>query len=508
MLAVLQFDSVDLPLLERLLSEGRLPALAELRSRGRWQELEARDSRMASAVYHTLYSGTEVADHGLYSAFQWSAAEQRIRPMSSFPKPETLWQRASRAGRRSLVLDPYVSWRPRRMAGVCLSGWQCWHQVLLRRWSVPRHAYWSLRRRHGRAPIAEQLVGAPSAARLLELSQRLVGTPGRASAAVEDLLAREDFDLVWVTFAQAHLAGHWLCDPSRLFDGDLDSESRSRLDGALADVYAAVDEAIAQIVAALPDNADVIVMAPTGMGTNTSRSDLLPGMVDAVLPADRRTKPGEGRGESTIWRMRAAVPTRWRDAFTRMVPARINRRLLAGLYTQGIDWERTRAFALPGDIDGLVRLNLRGRERDGVVDPNDAEAVMEEIATGLSTFHDPDGSPSVAAVERVQPRAGARAEQLPDLAVRWGDRPTARLTGVHSARFGDVVRPGVGTGAPGNHVDQAWVLLVPGRTSRVRELDHPPQLVDIAATACRRLGAHEGGLRGESLLEPVSAGWP
>jgi predicted AlkP superfamily phosphohydrolase/phosphomutase len=507
MLALLQFDSVSVPLLERLLEERRLPALAELRSRGSWHTLEAPDARMASAVYHTLYSGTEVADHGLYSAFQWSAPEQRIRPMSSLPKPETVWERLSRAGRRSLVLDPYVSWPTRGMAGVCLSGWQCWHQILLQRWSVPRHAYWTLRRRHGRSPIAEQLVGAPSAPRLLDLSRRLVGTPARAAAAAEDVLAREDFDLLWVTFAQAHLAGHWLWDPTQLFDGELDAESHRTLDSALADIYVAIDEAIARILAVLPEGGDVIVLAPTGMGTNTSRSDLLPGMLEAVL-GDRGAKQSNGGRGSATWRVRATVPTRWRDTFARRMPARINRRLLAGLHTRGIDWRRTRAFALPGDIDGLIRLNLRGRERDGIVDPGEAEAVMEEIAIGLGSFHDPDGSPSVASVERVQPRAGLRAEQLPDLAVRWSDRPSAGLAGVRSPRFGEVSRPGVGTGAPGNHLDQAWALLAPGRASRVSELGRPPRLVDIAATVCGRLGADQSGLRGEPLLKPVSAARP
>ena len=50
MLALLQFDSVSLPVLERLLAEGRLPVLADLRARGRWQPLEAPDADIAAAV--------------------------------------------------------------------------------------------------------------------------------------------------------------------------------------------------------------------------------------------------------------------------------------------------------------------------------------------------------------------------------------------------------------------------------------------------------------------------
>jgi predicted AlkP superfamily phosphohydrolase/phosphomutase len=505
MLAVLQFDSPSLPLLERLLDEGRLPALSDLRRRGRWELLAAPEAALASAVYHTLHSGTEVAEHGLYHTFQWSAPEQRLRFMEAFPKPETVWERLSRAGRRSLVVDPYVSWPPHPMAGVCLSGWQCRHRILLQRWSVPSGAYGHLQRRHGRAPVTEEILGPPSVSRLLNLTQRLLRTPNRVADAVADLLAGERFDFTWITLAPAHFGGHWLWDPMQLVTGQVDAKHRSKLESALQDIYVAVDAALARIVAALPEDADVIVLSPAGIGTNTSRSDMLPGMLGAVLANGAEGHRSKSRRGSRIWRVRAALPTYARNAFSRLAPAGLNRELVARMYLQGIDWSQTKAFALPGDTSGLIRLNLRGRERSGIVDPGDAGALMEEIAAGLKTFHDPDGARSVEEIEQVQPQmVGARAGQLPDLLVRWSDRPSAGLAGVGSARFGDVARHGAGTGWPGNHVDQAWALMVPGR-SRVRELNRPPRLVDIAATACGRLGVDGTALAGEPMLEAAAS---
>jgi hypothetical protein len=505
MLALLQFDSVSLPLLERLLDEGRLPTLADLRQRGRWELLHAPEAALASAAYHTLYSGAEVADHGLYHTFQWSAPEQRLRFMAAFPKPETAWERLSRAGLRSLVVDPYVSWPPRPMAGVCLSGWQCRHRILLQRWSVPRGAYGHLRRLHGRAPMTEEILGPPSASRLLSLTQRLLGTPNRVADAAVDLLAAERFDFTWITLAPAHFGGHWLWDPMQLVTGHVDAEDRRRLERALPDIYVAADAALARIVAALPEDADVIVLSPAGIGTNTSRSDMLPGMLGAVLAGGAEGHRSKSKRGSPIWRVRAALPTYVRNAFSRLAPAGLNRELVARMYLQGIDWSQTKAFALPGDTSGLVRLNLRGRERSGIVDPGDAEALLDEIEAGLKTFHDPDGASSIEEIEPVQSQmVGARANQLPDLLVRWSDRPSAGLAGVGSRRFGDVPRHGVGTGWLGNHVDQAWALVVPGR-SRVRRLDRPPRLIDITATACHRLGVEGTTLAGEPMLEPAAS---
>ena len=76
MLALLQFDSAALPLITQMLADGRLPALADLRRRGTWMRLDAQ-TLLQSAAHPTLYTGMDVRDHGLYSAFPWSSADQR-----------------------------------------------------------------------------------------------------------------------------------------------------------------------------------------------------------------------------------------------------------------------------------------------------------------------------------------------------------------------------------------------------------------------------------------------
>src|ERR671918_1295795 len=105
MLAVLQFDAVSVPLVERLLAEGRLPALADLRARGRWLELQTPATHFPAGTYASLYSGLDIPDHGMYYAFQWSPQEQRLRWRGSFPQPHMVWERLASAGKRVLVVD-------------------------------------------------------------------------------------------------------------------------------------------------------------------------------------------------------------------------------------------------------------------------------------------------------------------------------------------------------------------------------------------------------------------
>ena len=80
MIAILQFDCVSLPHFHRFLDEGRLPAFEGLLARGQWLPLQTPAFQWEGATYFTLYSGKDVKDHGIYFPFQWSAADQRVRP--------------------------------------------------------------------------------------------------------------------------------------------------------------------------------------------------------------------------------------------------------------------------------------------------------------------------------------------------------------------------------------------------------------------------------------------
>jgi hypothetical protein len=501
MLAVLQFDSPSLAVLDRMLAQGRLPALAGLRSRGVWHELQTPATHFAAGAFHTLYSGTELADHGLFYPFQWSAPDQRVRYTTAFPAPPPVWERP---GGPALALDPYESRPPPAPpAGTVVSGWQFTDRVVLQPWSAPRGENARLQDLFGPPAAVEEVFGRSSPRDLLRLRRDLLAASGRAADAATLLLAENRYDLTWLTFSAGHVAGHQFWDLSQLDDG-ADAATRRVLGGALEEVYQSVDAAFDRVLAALPEGTDVVVTSPVGMDVNTSRADLLPEMLDAVLSGGTAGDPAPGTGSGFVWKLRAAVPTGLRARVASALPDRVALAVTERLELRGQDWATTRAFAQPADNQGYVRLNLRGRERDGIVEPAEAETLMDEIAAGLLSFCDPDGTPAVTSVERVADTfdRGVHADRLPDLVVRWSERPATRLRGVRSARFGEVARRGHGSGRSGNHTaGDAWVLVVPG-ASRARTPSRPPRLVDVAATAAALTGRDPAGLPGEPLLEP------
>lgn len=516
MIAVIQFDAASASLLERLEGEGRLPHLTTLRQQGTRLELATPAEHFPASAYQDLYRGVEVGDHGLYYPFQWAAGDQRVRLAAGFDAPPPIWDRLGDAGRSTLAIDPYECHRPHRAQGELLCGWGMRERVVLERWAVPAGGDRGPRRRHRRPPNATEVFGAQTPRELRRLRERFLRAPGRvADLAVERLRARA-FDLAWIVFAAPHLAGHRLWEvPPYIDDEAVPAQERARLDRTLAEVYEEVDVQLGRVIEALPDECDVIVCSVLGMEENTSRADLLPGMLSAVLAGERASRGSFVAQEATkepqngpdsdsgaIWRLRGALSGRLRAQIAAAMPDRVALELTARLELRGVDWSTTRAFAHPADNQGYISLNRRGRERDGIVDDAEAVELVDQIREGLLDFRDPDGEPAAIAVDAVADRwQGPAADRLPDLVVRWRPTSSVVLPAVHSPRFGTVNRQGHGSGRTGNHTDgDAWAILAP-RAARVRKPTRPPRVTDIPATVAALTKTPLQGLSGEPLLE-------
>jgi len=514
-IAVIQFDAASARLLERLEGEGRLPNLQALRQRGSKVELETPAEHFPASAYQNLYRGVEVGDHGLFYPFQWAADDQRIRLASSFEAPPPVWDLLGRRGRSTLAIDPYECHRPHEAQGDLYCGWGMRERVVLERWSVGEGDS-APRRRHGRPPDVTEVFGAQTPRELRRLRERFLAAPKRVADLAIERLRERSFDLAWIVFAAPHLAGHRLWEVPPYIDGEAITEAeRARLDGALAEVYEEVDRQLGRVLEALPDDCDVIACSVLGMDVNTSRANLLPGMLTNVLTGEQASRGSFGTddvqneprnaGDSDsggMWRLRAALSGQARAKIAAAMPDKLALNLTARLELRGVDWSQTRAFAHPADNQGYIHLNRIDRERDGIVSETEAPGLIEQIREGLLSFRDPDGQPAVTAVDEVSDRwQGSASDRLPDLVVRWRPTSSIAIDALHSPNFGTVHRQGYGSGRTGNHTDgDAWAILAP-HGGRVRELSRPATIADIPATVAALNEVPLAGLSGEPLIE-------
>ncbi|MFQ5458105.1 MAG: alkaline phosphatase family protein [Myxococcota bacterium] len=149
-------------------------------------------------------------------------------------------------------------------------------------------------------------------------------------------------------------------------------------------------------------------------------------------------------------------------------------------FLQDVDWSATKAYALG---TGQVYLNVEGRERDGIVPADGAEAVARALAGALRAFRDP--ASGEAPLQQVYLGSeifpGADPLERPDLQLAfrdgWRTSWETMLGGIPDALTGPNTKKWSGDHAASDVADTAGILLV---NQRLKLED--PRIGDLAPT--------------------------
>jgi predicted AlkP superfamily phosphohydrolase/phosphomutase len=228
---------------------------------------------------------------------------------------------------------------------------------------------------------------------------------------VELLTARYEPELLFVVFMSADHVHHL---------GWPDWAERGR-ESVVADVYRILDDALGDLLRRVGDDGNVLVVSDHGGGSLEGVVNLNAWLAREGYLAYRErgeVERGVGHRLFELWRKLPAGP---RDALKQRLP-RVRERAYRIRHAPAVvDWSRTRAFSY--STFGNVVVNVRGRERDGTVEPGDEyERVRDELVERLLQLESPDGERIVAAVHRREELfAGPELERLPDLVVEFRD---------------------------------------------------------------------------------------
>ena len=336
-----------------------------------------------------------------------------------------------------------------------------------------------------------------------------------------DLLKQEDWDLFIAGFGETHTLGHDLYNLSQpdhpLFahTNQIDRHGDPMLKG-----YQQIDRAIGEIMTAAPDNANILLFAVHGMGAN--HTDLLSMMLlpEVMYRLNYPGKAALGRGDlnkpappvitknirggwsAEVWRQAyEANPLRkfW-ETWTHKKFLRGSKHGLLSPYPLLEDnvelgwmpavwysplWSEMKAFALPAYADGHIRINLRGREKDGIVALEAYDAVCDEIIDVLSCLRDGrTGKLLVKDVIRTRKSPLDRDPKLPDpdLVVVWHTIATDLVDSPDLGRIGPITY-----NRPGGHREHGFLMATGDRISNSRL--QSGRAVDVGATILDLMGA-------------------
>ncbi|HMR30223.1 MAG TPA: alkaline phosphatase family protein [Geminicoccaceae bacterium] len=415
-------DSADAELIERWSDQGHLPTFARLRQEGLWTRLRTTAEVMHVSAWPTIYTGVTPGGHGMYHAYQVRAGDQRIQRTSpAWCARPPFWKHLDDAGRRCIVLDAFMDWPLPGFKGQQVLEYGTWT------WfgepgSTPPGLLKDILRQFGPYPVPDhsRLTSVP--ADLVGFRDRLVAGATKKAEVSRWLMREQPWDMLFVTFAEPHGAGHYLWHAE---DPHYPSHPAGGVAGMatpIRDVYVAVDRAIGEILQAVDDRTTVLVTSGDGMGPNYSATHHLPPMLARMGLYASQESGGGGSKKSLLKQVRGMVPMPVRRAITRCLPRDIQHRLSTGWVNAGMDWGRTSIFPIPNSNEAYLRVNLRGREPQGIVAPGgESERLLETLGAEMRALVNPDNG--VLAAERVtlvdDAFAGPERRHLPDLVVGW-----------------------------------------------------------------------------------------
>ncbi len=498
---VIGLDSADPATLRRLAAEGRLPSLAAALERGRAVELRCVSSVFAGAVWPSIATGRGPGGHGVLHYRQLRPGSLELVPEAEAEVRSPFWRTAAAERRRVLVVDVPIAGRPPGEDGGLGEGSMMleWgpHPPLRPPASWPPPLAAEVLRRYGRHPCPDDDPYLRGVRALRRARDRIAGGAALRSRLVADLLSRGPFDLVVAVFAEIHVAGHQFANVDDPGHPCRDPAVAAALGGSpLEAVYEAVDRAVGSLLARLPGDATVLLASVSSVCPTYGGSGILPELLErlGLLVRARagesgraKERPGAGRRlrRRLLQAWRAIVPERLRAAVARRVPEATRARIATERLEAEVDWARTRAFAIPNEFAGYVRLHVRGREPGGIVAPDEREGLRDRIATEVRALRIAGtGEPAALDVIRCD-RAfpGECVDWLPDLAIVWNSgRP---IPAVASASVGRIENRDPGR-RPGHRDDGLLLAWGPGIA------DGPPlagaRVEDLAPTVLALLG--------------------
>jgi predicted AlkP superfamily phosphohydrolase/phosphomutase len=387
---------------------GRLPTLASLRGEGAEGVLASVPNMNSAPAWSTIATGLNPGRHGIFYFDEPVEGSYRRTVLNAGRRSgASLWRLASLAGRRVIVVNVPISFPAEAVNGVQVSGLDA-PFTSVPGFAHPEHLtrrYPDLFRDYIIEPGAQSAIRA---GRVREAKDELLRAIDGWSSLTARLMRDEPWDLAFVVFTSSDIAQHFFWT-----EGGRDFIER---------VYEAQDAAtggLVQLAREQDPETNVMVLADHGGAANTRGPEFMPTWLeDQGLQA--RTRPSaRSRALAAGFRLANRTLTRRQKLALARRLRRLRERAEAEARLEGVDWERTTAYA-DGRRDEVL-VNLAGREPEGTVSEADYGRFVEELRERIQQIREIDtGRPVVASVvAREQAYRGPFVGRAPDLTIRW-----------------------------------------------------------------------------------------
>ena len=427
---VIGLDAATWTLIRPWMEEGSMPNLAQLMRGGVSGTLQSVLPPITPPAWTSFMTGKQPGKHGIFNfvetehggyAMNYANATSRRSP--------TMWKLLNDAGFTVGTMNIPFTYPPEKLNGFQISGMD-----------TPSESSPFIHPPELREELVRQL------GKDIQLDLRFLGSMTTDERRHQVLEEMEQMDEQWLKVALYLLEnhpqdvmmfvfmsvdtvqhyfwqymdkGHFLHDPALA----------AKFGGAIRRVYERLDAAVGQIIAKLPAETAVFVVSDHGGGPVVDRTiflnrylaqlGLLHYKENATSGFRAFAQKGMRAGFSLI---RGSLSSRQKVKLAALFPEMRRKSELAYSSFTVIDWSKTKAYcsevlAAPPSI----LINLKGVKPEGIVEPADYDALVNEIIAKIAELRDPrDGQPVIKKVwRRDELFHGPFAHETADLILDW-----------------------------------------------------------------------------------------
>lgn len=421
-------DAAEPSFVRELIEQGELPVLKGLLGQGAWLRVDSGAHFGSGSVWPTFVTGRDAAEHGIYGEWGWRPESMSLARYSG-DGLRPFWEPLADDGLSVGVLDvpfgPLVGFK----RGFEISEWGAHDTLEGRTRFAPASLADTLKA--GAHPFTQTHLdpaGPSDHAEMRRLSAACVDGARLRGALAERLLRETQPALALVVFTEVHHGAHHLwhtvAPRHALYDTDSFRSLRA-VEPTLTDLYREVDRQVGRLVEAAGGDAAVFVFSLHGMAPARGLPTLLAPLLCETgwaRRADLSSQTWGGRALSLAAALKRRTPAGFKKLYYKTMPKGATYRLARPTMMPAYDWSRTRAFPVPTDQHGWIRVNLAGREARGIVPAAEYEETCRRLEDEMRALATEDGRPLVREVIRAAPRPeDARDLRLPDLILHWHD---------------------------------------------------------------------------------------
>ncbi len=447
-IVIIGLDAGCLDIIVPWMERGKLPHLKGLCDRGVYSELRSTIPPMTPSAWTSLITGKNPGKHGItYEFFKQTDYNQESRILSALDnKAKCIWDYLTEHDMSSIVINVPLTHPAKKIKGILIPGYlaptrpTCFPQTILDEFEQDNGEYELYCDDRGKSPE--------------ETLQDYMHATNLTKMAVLYYTQHYEWDFLMVEFQKTDAIFH-------IHGGPNQEHLRLQL-------YQCVDECIGEILGTFGNETTVFLVSDHGMGkcewecclnSWLKEENLLVYDRKAIMRStdtldtymsrmiDKEKKPSSKGSPSKVdvfmgFLARIGITVEVADRLLtklhltwvkKVVPRTIGHRMPR----KQLDWKKTKAYCPSPNIG--VRINMKGRESEGIVDPGyEYRELRKQIIKRLRELRTPDGK---LVFEAVLPReecfSGAYVDQAPDILLV----PNDRTRNIYFRSFGKVFRP-------------------------------------------------------------------